>query len=45
MRSFTICTLQEILTGWPNQGAEMGGIYSAHGGDEKCVQILAGNPE
>jgi hypothetical protein len=39
MRSFIICTHDQMKEG------EMGEACNAHGGDEKCVQILVGRRE
>jgi hypothetical protein len=42
MRSSVICTLNQMLLGWPSQGGWGGGLYRARGGDEKYVKTWLG---
>jgi hypothetical protein len=45
MKSFIICTLNQILLGFFSKEDEMGGTCRMHGRDEKCIFILIGKPE
>jgi hypothetical protein len=45
MRNTIICTLHQIVLDVQIKEDEMGGTYSMHVGDEKCIQNFVGNPE